>query len=195
MKTTEGTKTYRMRNTQIFLTEEDGLPLEDNELLGVVSLYLVDKLDNVAVTVLAEVLGAQVRQPILGLDVRGADLAVLHQLLHENVPQRDVLCAKTVGAVADDIQRRRVIGLQRHAGKALVGAQHQLHVGAEHHLLQCPTSSASIVDCAVSPCSPIVKLIGALACITMHDDVDLPLSGSLPQLVSEKAASLRPPCL
>ena len=53
----------------------------------------------------------------------------------------------------------------------------------------------SIVDCAVSPYSPILKLVGALASITIYDDADLSLSGSLPQLASEKAARLKPPCL
>ena len=105
MKTTEGTKTYE---------EYANIPNggrwspagRDDEFLGVISLYLVDEFDKVAVTVLAEVLGAQVRQLILGLDVGGSDLALLHQLLHENVPQREVLCTKTVGgAVADDVQR------------------------------------------------------------------------------------------
>ena len=57
------------------------------------------------------------------------------------------------------------------------------------------TSSASIVDFAVSPCTPALKLIGALAKTTMYDDMDLPLSGLLPQLASEKTASLKPPCL
>ena len=57
------------------------------------------------------------------------------------------------------------------------------------------TSSASIVDCAVSSCSPTLKLIGALVSITMHDDVDLPLSKFVPQLASEKAASLKSACL
>ena len=54
---------------------------------------------------LAKVLGAQVRQLIIGVDVVGADLPPLYKLLHENIPQRDVLCAKTVDAVADDMQR------------------------------------------------------------------------------------------
>ena len=57
------------------------------------------------------------------------------------------------------------------------------------------TSSTSIVDCAVSTYSVTLKLIGALASITMYDDADLPLSGLLPQLTSEKAASLKPLCL
>ena len=36
------------------------------------------------------------------------------------------------------------------------------------------TSSASIVGCAVSPCSSTLKMIGTLATVTMYDDVDLP---------------------
>ena len=43
--------------------------------------------------------------------------------------------------------------------------------------------------------SATLKLIGALASSTMYDDVDLPLSGLLLQLASEKAASRKPPCL
>ena len=57
------------------------------------------------------------------------------------------------------------------------------------------TSSASIVDCAVNPCSPTLKLIGAFANMTMYEDMDLPLSGLLPQLASENAVSLKPPHL
>ena len=57
------------------------------------------------------------------------------------------------------------------------------------------TSSVSIAYCAASPWSPTLKLIGALASITMYDDVDLPLLGLLPQQESEKAASLKPPYL
>ena len=47
------------------------------------SLKLVDRLDEVAVTVLAKVLGAQVRQLILVLDVMEANLALIHQNLDE----------------------------------------------------------------------------------------------------------------
>ena len=63
--------------------EDDGLPLVVDELVGVSSLKLVNELDEVAVTVLAMVLGAQVCQLILALDVVDADLALLHQFLHE----------------------------------------------------------------------------------------------------------------
>ena len=60
-----------MSNTQVFFTQkDDGLPL------------VVDELDEVAVTVLAMVLGAQVCELILALDVVDAHLA-LHQFLHE----------------------------------------------------------------------------------------------------------------
>ena len=54
-------------------------------------------------TVYAKVLGALVLQWILGLDVVDVDLALLHQLLHKKVPQRNVLCARTVGTVAGDV--------------------------------------------------------------------------------------------
>ena len=42
------------------------------------------------VTVLAEVLGAQVCHLILGLDVVNADFVLLHQLLYEKISQRNV---------------------------------------------------------------------------------------------------------
>ena len=55
--------------------------------------------------VLAKVLCAQVCQLILAPDVVEADLAFPHQFLHKPIPQRDVLCARTVGAVAGGVQR------------------------------------------------------------------------------------------
>ena len=76
------------------------------------------ELDEVAVTVLAKVLGAQVRQLILALDVVDADLALLHQFLDKKMPQRGVLCARTVGTIAGDVQHRRVVVIQRHAAEA-----------------------------------------------------------------------------
>ena len=49
-----------MTNTQILLThKDDGLLLVVDELVGVSSLQVVDELDDVAVTVLAMVFGAQ----------------------------------------------------------------------------------------------------------------------------------------
>ena len=71
-------------------------------------------------TVLAKVFGAEVCQLILALDVVDADLALFHQLLHEKIPQRDVLCVRIVSAVAGDAQRRRVVDIQRHAAEALI---------------------------------------------------------------------------
>ena len=121
-------------NTQVFLAQEDDdLPLVVDELVDVSSLKVVDELDEVAVTVLAMVLGAQVRQLALALDVVDTDLA-LHQFLHEKIiPQRD--CARNVGTVASDVQRRLVIDMQRHAAKALTEAQLPHHIGAEYRLL------------------------------------------------------------
>ena len=103
--------------------EDDGLPLEDDELVGVLSLKLVDEFDEVAVTMLAKVLGYNVRQLILRLDIVDANLVILHQLLHKEISQRDVLCARTVDAVAGDMQCRRAADVQRHAAEALAKAQ------------------------------------------------------------------------
>ena len=113
-----------MCNTQVFLAQgDDDLPL------------VVDELDGVTVTVLAMVLGVQVCQLILALDVVDAVFA-LHQFLHEKIiPQRDMLCARNVGTVAGDVRRRRVIDKQRHAAGAFVEAQLQHHVGEEYRLL------------------------------------------------------------
>ena len=57
------------------------------------------------------------------------------------------------------------------------------------------TSSASNIECAVSLSSPTLKLIRAVASITMYNDVELPLSGLFPQLASKKAAGLKLPYL
>ena len=66
-----------MITMQVFLAQEVyALPRENNKLVGVLSLKLVDKLDEVTVTVLAKVFGAQVRQLVLGLDVVGAEPAL-----------------------------------------------------------------------------------------------------------------------
>ena len=123
-------------NTQVFLTHKDnGLPLVVDELGGVLSLELVDELDEVTVTVFAMMLGAQVCQLILALDVVDADLA-LHQFLYEKIiSQRDMLCARNVGTVTGDVQRRRVIAMQRYAAEALTEAQLQHHVGEEYRPL------------------------------------------------------------
>ena len=123
-------------NTQVFLTHKyDGLPSVVDELVGVLSLKVIDELDEVAVMMLAMVLGAQVRQLTLALDVVDADLA-LYQFLHEKIiPQPDMLCARNVGTVAGDVQRRRIIDMQRHAAEALTEAQLRHHVGAEYRLI------------------------------------------------------------
>ena len=84
-----------MSNTQVFLAQkDDDLPPVVDALVGVLRLKLVDELNEVAMTALAVMLGAKVCQLILALDVVDADLALLHQFLHEKIPQRDVLCAR-----------------------------------------------------------------------------------------------------
>ena len=125
-----------MSNTQVFLTlKDDELPLVVDELVDVLSLKVVDELDEVVVTMLAMMLGAQVCQLILAADVVDADLA-LHQFLHEKIiPQHDMLCARNVGTVAGDVQRRRVIDMQRHAAEGLTEAQLRHHVRAEYRFL------------------------------------------------------------
>ena len=63
-------------------------------------------------------LGAQVCQLILALDVVDADFALLHDFLYEKISQQDMLCARTVGMVASDVQCRHVVDIQRHAAEA-----------------------------------------------------------------------------
>ena len=86
-----------MANTQVLLThKDDDLSLVVDELVGVSSLKVVDELDEVVETVLAMVLGAQVRHLTPALDVVGADLA-LHQFLHEKIiSQRDKCFARGI---------------------------------------------------------------------------------------------------
>ena len=149
-------------------------------------------------TVVATVLGAQVRQLIFDLDVVDTNSALLQQPFHKNVPQRDVLCARTVGSIAGDVLLRRVVDVPWHAAEAHAEAQLQNHVGAEYHLLHCRSFRREFClhrYCLVNPPSPTLKLIGALASITIYDDVHLPLSGLLPQFASKKANSLKPTCL
>ena len=121
-----------MSDTRVFLAQkDDGLTL------------VVDELDEVAVTVL----GLPFGQLSLALDdvVVDADLVLLHQFLHESMPQRDVLCARTVGAVAGDVQRRRVVGVRWHAAEALIEAQLQYrHVGAAFRRTVWGRSMASL---------------------------------------------------
>ena len=69
------------------------------------------------------------------------------------------------------------------------------HNTASFIIKAAATSSTSIVDYAISPCSPTVKMIGALANIMMYDDADLPWQGLMLQLASKKQACLKPPCL
>ena len=94
-------------------------------------LELVDKLGEVMVTVLAKILRAQGYQLILVLDVVDADLALLHQFLHEKNTSARCTCARTIGGpVVGDMQRRRDVDIQRHAAEALVEAQLQYFLGA-----------------------------------------------------------------
>lgn len=55
------------------------------------------------------------------------------------------------------------------------------------------TGSAFMVDCAVSYCSPALKLVEPFGRKKLYDEVDFPLfSGLLPQFASENAVSSNP---
>ena len=98
-----------IRNKQVLLPQEDdGLPLENDGLVGV------------ALTVCAKVLGAQVREVILSLDA--CQSSPPPRALARKSTSCDGLCARTVGAVAGDVQYRRCIDVQQRAAEALVEA-------------------------------------------------------------------------
>ena len=145
--------------------------------------------------VFAKVLGAQVRQLTLARDdVDDADLA-LRQFLHEKIiPPCDMLCARNVGTVPDVLSTYNGT-LPKLLSKPSSNIMLEQNTASSFIARAAPMSSAFIEDCAVSPCSPTLKLIGALANITMYDEVGQPLSGLLPQLASAKEATLRSPCL
>lgn len=52
-----------------------------------------------------------------------------------------------------------------------------------------------MVDIAVKLCRLVLKLTGAFDVMMMYDEVDLALSGLLPQFESENAVNLKPPRL
>ena len=157
-----------MSNTQVFLAQKyDDLPLVVGDLVGILSLKLVDKLNEVAVTVFAKVLRAQVCQLILALDVVNADLTLLHHFLQDKYlsttcfarglqVRLPATCSANVLSIHDGApptlpsKPSSSIMLDQNAASSIVRAS--------------PTSSASIVDCAVvdcavSPCSPTMKMI------------------------------------
>ena len=142
-----------------------------------------------------KVLGAQFRQLTLARDdVDYADFA-LRQFLHEKIiPPCDMLCARNVGMVANVLSIYNGT-LPKLLSKPSSNIMLEQNIASSFIARAAPTSSASIEDCAVSPCSPTLKLIGVLAKITTYDEVDQPLLGVLPQLASEKEATLKSPCL
>ena len=131
-------------------------------------------------TVFAKVLGAQIRQLTLARDnVDDADL-VLRQFLQEKIiPSCDMLCARNVGTVADVLSIYNGT-LPNLLSRPTSNIMLEKNIASSFIARAAPTSSASIEDCAVSPCSPALKLIGALANITINDEVDQLLSGLLP---------------
>ena len=169
-----------MTNTQVLLThKDDGLHLVVDELVGVSSLKVVDELDEIAVTVLAIVLGAQnFRQLTLALDVLDADLA-LHQFLHEknNTSARYALpdecrygCRRCAAPTCYRYAAVRCRSLYRSPAPTSCWSRTPPHPFIARG---AATSSASIVDCAVSPCSPTLEMVGASVSVTMYDGVNL----------------------
>ena len=56
-----------------------------------------------------EVFSSNVSDLVLRLDVVDGDRASLYKLFNEEIPQRDVLCSRGVGALYGHIKRRRVV--------------------------------------------------------------------------------------
>ena len=68
-------------------------------------------------TVLVGVLGFKIGDLIVCFHKVDGDLIFLHQFLHKDVPQRDVLRAKAAYAVAGDVKCRCVVNVKRHAAE------------------------------------------------------------------------------
>ena len=190
---------WRLALVAMKLTQKGyGLHLVVDERVGVLGLKLVDELDDVAVAVLAKVLGAHVCQLILALDEVDADLALLHQFLLEKylslmcfARRLQVRLPATCSADVLSIYSGTLPKLSSKPSSNIMLEQNTAYFLAR----ATATGFTSIVDCAVSLCSPTLRMIAALASVTVCDDVELPLSGLLPQLASEKAESRKPPPL
>ena len=169
-----------MTNTQVLLThKDDGLHLVVDELVGVSSLKVVDELDEVAVMVLAIVLGAKkVLQLTPALGVLDADL-VLHQFLHEtnNISARYALreeCRYGCRRCAAPTCYRYAAARCRSSYRSPAPTSCWSRIPPHPFIARAAaTSSVSIVDCAVSSCSPTLKMVGASVSATMYDGVNL----------------------
>ena len=88
--------------------------------------------------------------------------------------------------------------MEQGALEVLLEAQFRHYVlgnAASYNANYSATSSASIVDWAVNYRMSTLKLTGPLHIIMTHDEVEFPLAELFPQLASEYALSLNPPCL
>ena len=72
--------------------------------------------------VLVGVLGSETSGLVLCFHKVDGDLTLVHQLLHKEVPQHDVLCARAVCTVAGDVECRCVIDVKRHAAESFLDA-------------------------------------------------------------------------
>lgn len=156
--------------------------------------------EEVTVRVLAGVLDTKVSKLILCLHTVGGNSALRHQLLDEKVPQIHVLDSRAVGPTPGDFQSRCISDIKRYAVEARAESQLLHHAimfklsTASFIASAVATSSAFIIDCAVSPCNSTLKLTGAFERKTRYEDIGLPLSGLFPQFASD-AVNLKPSCL
>ena len=127
-----------------------------------------------------------------------ADLAFPHQLLDQEMPQRHVLNSRTVGLISGDEQSQSFVRYNGTLSKRVSNTISFIMLEqntASIIVSAVATSSASIMDGDVSSCSPTLKLTRALDRKTKYENIDLPLSGLLPQFASENVVRLKPPCL
>ena len=69
-------------------------------------LELVDELDEVVWRCFIEMLCFEIRELMRRLYIVGGDLSPLHDILHEKIPEGDVLRPEAEGAVSRYVQRR-----------------------------------------------------------------------------------------
>ena len=71
-------------------------------------------------TLLVEMLGPIVSKLVLHLRVMNGDRAVLHQLLDDEVPQRDVVSRRGVDAICGNMKHRRVVDEEGNAVESIL---------------------------------------------------------------------------
>lgn len=97
--------------------------------------------------------------------------------------------------ISGDMQRLRVVDLQQYVVKYMPNPSSLIMFEqntTSFIVSAAPTSSASIVDCAVSPRSPTLQLTEAFERKSKYEHVDMPLSGLLTHFASENAVNLKP---